>query len=126
MFLTDCECQVGHKSDRRSPIISVCTYLRTAVEPKQLNDTCRRPVIFLVELKIGLRAKSFWNDDPTLARSCNSDGFGSSDFEKEEAANLKVNIFFHFAKKLEHILQCTDYMHIDDTQLHLFVHTMYI
>ena len=48
-------------------------------------------------------------------------------FEKEKAANLKVNIFFHFAKKLEHILLCTDYMHIDDTQLHLFcAHYVYL
>ena len=54
----------------------------------------------------------------------------ASDFEKEgaeKAANLKVNLFFHFAKKLEHILQCTDYMHIDDTQLHLFcAHYVYL
>ena len=59
--------------------------------------------------------------------ACGSMNFGSSDFEKEKAANLKVNLFFHFAKKLEHILQCTDYMHIDDTQLHLFcAHYVYL
>ena len=44
----------------------------------------------------------------------------------EKATNLKV-IFFYFAKKLEHILQCTDYMLIDDTQLHLFcAHYVYL
>ena len=36
----------------RSPIISVCTYVRTAVKPKQLNDACRRRVIFLVCMNI--------------------------------------------------------------------------
>ena len=47
---------VGKRSSQNdlawSPIISVCTYVRTAVEPKQLNDdTCRRRVIFLVQIK---------------------------------------------------------------------------